>query len=182
MEIYIQWALNEHLLDTTTYVQESEELAQAAASNLFKEIYQWTRKHYKLCEYLTKDAVDYIRYWIQKNRSDPFGYFYLTIKIHKGPLSTCPVCSDCTSLVHPLRKWLDQVLQPVVTSQPFYFKDSYTLKQEIDKLVLPPNASIITFDAITMYTNIDINDSISRIMEFLSSFWDKYDARQWKKH
>jgi hypothetical protein len=93
-EKYIHWALDKHLLDTTTYVQESEELAQAAASNLFKEIYHWTQKHYKLCEYLTKVSVNYIQYWIQKNRSDPFGYFYLTIKIHKGPLSTRPVCSD----------------------------------------------------------------------------------------
>ena len=82
-----------------------------------------------MCEYLTKDATNYIRYWIQKNHSDPFGYFYLSIKIHKGPLSTRPVCSDCTSLVHPLGKWLDQILQPIVASQPFYFKDSFTLKQ-----------------------------------------------------
>ncbi len=51
------------------------------------------------------------------------------------------------------------------------------MKQEIDKLVLPPNASIITFDAIRMYTNIDINDSIDRITKFLSEIWDKYDCK-----
>ncbi len=39
-EKYIQWALDKNLLDTTTYVQESEELAQSVASNLYKEIYQ----------------------------------------------------------------------------------------------------------------------------------------------
>jgi hypothetical protein len=82
-----------------------------------------------------------------------------------------------TSLVHPLGKWLGQALQPVVTSQPFYFKDSFTLKQEIDKLVLPTNASIITFDAVAMYTNIDIDDSIARIIGFLSTIWDKYDCK-----
>ena len=122
---------------------------------------------------LSQDARTYIRYWIQKNRFDPFGYFYLTIKIHKNPVSTRPVCSDCASLVHPLGKWLDYALQPVVADQPFYFKDSFSLKQELDKIVLPPNASIITFDAVSMYTNIDINDSIERISTFLANIWDK---------
>jgi hypothetical protein len=28
-----------------------------------------------------------------------------------------------------------------------------------------------------MYTNIDINDSINRIMKFLSEIWDKYDFK-----
>jgi hypothetical protein len=83
------------------------------------------------------------------------------IKIHKYPVSTHPVCSDnCASLLHPLRKWLDYALEPVIASQPFYFKDSLSLKQELDNIVLPPNASIITFDAASMYTNIDINNRI----------------------
>jgi hypothetical protein len=160
-EKYIRWALDEHLLDTTTYVQETEEEARVAANALFTEIYQWTQTH-QVCDSLKEDHLKYIRYWINQNLSDPFGYFYLTIKIHKGPLSTRPVCSDCTSLVHPLGKWLDQVLQPITASQPFYFKDSFTLKEEINKLILLANASIITFDAIAMYTNIDIDDSIAQ--------------------
>jgi hypothetical protein len=105
-ERYICWALDKHLLDTNTYIQESKEEAQTAAFDLFTEIYMWTQRH-QTCISLTKDATAYIWYWIQKNHFNPFGCFYLTVKIHKGPLSTCPVCSDCASLVHPLRKWLD---------------------------------------------------------------------------
>jgi hypothetical protein len=60
-----------------------------------------------------------------------------------------------------------------VADQPFYFKDLFSLKQELDKIVLPPNASIITFDAVSMYTNIDINDSIERISTFLANTWNK---------
>jgi hypothetical protein len=138
------------------------------------EIYKWTRNAGSC---LSQDARSYIRYWIQKNRFDPFGYFYLTIKIHKTPVSTRPVCSDCASLVHPLGKWLDYALQPVVADQPFYFKDSFSLKQELDKIVLPPNASIITFDAVSMYTNIDIDDSIERISTFLANTWNKHKCK-----
>ena len=132
---------------------------------------------HQVCDSLKEDHLKYIRYWINQNLSDPFGYFYLTIKIHKGPLSTRPVCSDCTSLVHPLGKWLDQVLQPITANQPSYFKDSFTLKEEINKLFLPANASIITFDAVAMYTNINIDDCITRIMGYLSTIWDKYECK-----
>jgi hypothetical protein len=163
-------------LDTNTYIQESKEEAQTTAFDLFMEIYMWTRQH-QMCSNLTKDATAYIWYWIQKNHHNPFGYFYLTVKIHKGSLSTRPVCLDCASLVHPLGKWLNYTLQPVVACQPFYFKDLFLLKQEIDKLVLPLNASIITFDAVAMYTNIDINNSIDRITKFHSEIWDKYDCK-----
>jgi hypothetical protein len=134
-----------------------------------------------MCSSFTKDATNYICYWTLKNHSDPFEYFYLMIKIHKPKGGTCPVCSDSASLVHPLRKWQDYTLQPVVASQPFYFKDSFTLKQELDKLVLPPNASIISFDAISMYTKSDINDSIKQISTFLAKTWDIYDCKAQKE-
>ena len=134
-----------------------------------------------MCSSLTKDATAYICHWTLKNQNNPFGYFFLMIKIHKAKGGTPPVCSDCAGLIHPLGKWLDYTLQPVVTSQPSYFKDSFTLKQELDKLVLPPNASIISIDAISMYTNIDINDSIKRISTFLAETWDNYDCKAVKE-
>jgi hypothetical protein len=179
-ETYIRWALDEHLTDANTYVQVSEQEAQTSATKLYLTIYKRTREN-RMCSSLTKDATTYIRHWTLKNRSNPFGYFYLMIKIHKAKGGTHPVCSNCASLIHPLRKWLDYTLQPVVTSQPFYFKDSFTLKQELDKLVLPPNASIISFDAISMYTNIYINDSIKRTSTFLAKTWDNYDCKAVKE-
>jgi hypothetical protein len=121
-----------------------------------------------MCSRLTKDATAYIQYWIQKNHFGSFGYFYLTVKFHKGPLSTHPVCLDCVSLVHLHGKRLNYTLQPIIACQPFYFKDLFLLKQEINKLVLPPNSSIITFDAVAMYTNIDINNSINHITKLFS--------------
>ncbi len=56
-------------------------------------------------------------------------------------------------------------------------EDSFTLKQELDKLVLPSNASIISFDTISMYTNININDSLKCISTFLPGTWDYYDCK-----
>jgi len=74
-ERYICWALDKHLLDANTYIEESEEEAQTAAFDLFTEINMWTRQH-QMCSSLTKDATAYIWYWIQKNHFDPFGFFF----------------------------------------------------------------------------------------------------------
>ncbi len=82
--------------------------------DLYIEIYKWKRDNTLS---LSSDATNYICYWTQKDRFDPFGHFYLRVKIHKSPVSTRPICSDCASLVHPLGKLLNYALQPIVASQ-----------------------------------------------------------------
>ncbi len=154
---YIQWGLQEHLLDPMTYQLISEKDVKIAANELYTTIYQWTQKH-SLSDHLTKDRKKYIHQKIQDAISDPFGYFYLTIKIHKTPISIGPVWSDLASLPHSLRQWLDLVLQPLMTDQPTYFKDSFALNHELNTLVIPPNASLFTYNAVSIYTNIQIDD------------------------
>jgi hypothetical protein len=41
----IRWALNEHLSNSETYAQVSEDDAQLASSDLYAETYKWKRKH-----------------------------------------------------------------------------------------------------------------------------------------
>ena len=78
---YIRWVLDDHLLDTSTYVQVSKDIAQQSVHNLYYEIFKWTRDH-GIVSSVSNSATDYIQYHTQKNRSDPYGYFYLLIKIH----------------------------------------------------------------------------------------------------
>ena len=65
---------------------------------------------------LTGEVVLYIRHHLDLTSDDPFGYFYLLVKLQKTPLSTRPVCSDCASVPHALGKWLDIQLQPILLS------------------------------------------------------------------
>ena len=156
----------EHLLDTNTYVQVSEEDARKAIDELHRDIIKWTRK-YSFTNVLSSNHKQYIQHHVRKNYKDPFGYFYLLMKIHKTPISSRPVCSDCGSLPFSLGEWLNQTLLPYVIEQPSYIKDSFSLKRELNELTLPPNASVFTIDAISMYTNIDINDCTNRIEKYL---------------
>jgi len=154
----------QHLSDTSTYTIISEENALTKVSHLRREKFNWTRK---FRDSITERVVHYIRYHLDKSNEDPFGYFYLLVKLHKTPISTRPVCSDCASLPHALGKWVDLQLQPIVQNQATYFKNSLALKTELDTLTLPPNARIFTYDAISMYTNINTEDCISRLSSFL---------------
>jgi len=167
-EQYIRWALNKHLSDATIddpkYLKPTQSTLQMISS----------QRSISGREPLARASPKMLAntFAIGSRRTDS-----TRSDTSICPLSTRPVCSDCASLVHPLRKRFDYALQPVVIDQPFYFKDSFSLKQELDKIVLPPNASIITFDTVSMYTNINIDDSIERISTFLADIWDKHACK-----
>ena len=154
-----------HLLDTSTYTLLSEEQALEESKQLRDDIFEWTVEFRHV---LSDNTVRYLRKKLKDTSDDPFGYFYLLYKLHKQPISTRPVCSDCGSLPHTLGQYVNEELQPIVKAQHTYFKDSFTLKQELDTITVPPNASLITFDAISMYTKIDTEDCITRLTGFLS--------------
>jgi len=59
------------------------------------------------------------------------------------------------------------MLQPVVQAQAVYFKDSFALKKLLDALILLGNYSLISCNAVSMYTNIDTDQCISKLFIYL---------------
>jgi hypothetical protein len=108
---------------------------------------------------------------------NPLGQFYITYKIHKGMKNrqrpTHTVCSDVSSLLHGLGKWVDQILQPKASSQPSYFKDSFEIKKLITPLSLPLGAPLFACDAKSMFTNIPTEPTIKQISTYLNSIYGK---------
>ena len=87
--------------------------------------------------------------------SDPFNYLYLLYKVHKPTISTRAICSACGGVTFALGQYVDEKLQPIAQAQPSYFKDSFALKDKLQQLKLPANALLCTYDAVSMYTDID---------------------------
>lgn len=160
---YIKDGLH-HLTDPEAYEIISAEAGAEAINELRSEIIEWT---YKYGGIISDDATKYIRSKVRESMDDPYGYFYLLYKIHKPKLSTRPVCSDCASMPHSLGQWIDEELQPLVQKQHSYFKNSFELKRELDQLALPANASLFSYDAVSMYTNINTADCIERLSSYL---------------
>lgn len=162
-EKYISDALI-HLNDKTAYQLLTADEAKLAAAEIKHAINQWT---IKFRPFISDMSVKYIRNSINENK-DPFGFFYLLYKLHKNPISTRPVCSDCGSLLHSLGKWVMLQLQPVAKKMPSYFKDTFALLKLLKNLPpLPPNASFFTCDAKSMYTNIDTDAALDVINDYL---------------
>eukprot|EP00804_Cyclotella_cryptica_P009853 CCRYP_014145-RB/>CCRYP_014145-RB protein AED:0.31 eAED:0.31 QI:0/0/0/1/0/0/2/0/257 len=65
------------------------------------------------------------------------------------------------------------MLQPIASSQPSYFKDSFEFKQLITPLSLPIGARLFTCDAKSMYTNIPTEPAIACISAYLRSIHGK---------
>ena len=162
---YVQDGLS-HLSDSSTYTLLTETEALQEDNELRASILQWCTHYYKQ---VPLQVRKYIRQNLDDTKNDPFGYFYLLYKIHKPTLSTRPVCSDCVSTLHALGQYVNETLQPIMKAQNTYFKDSFALKEILDSLLLPSNASLFTYNAISMYTKIDTKDCIERLSNLLWS-------------
>jgi hypothetical protein len=157
-----------HLTDSTIFECLSTDEAWSAAKSIENDIREWLTSHRKAID---KDAYLDIEDHVRKNRQSPFGQFYILYKIHKPRtprgFATRPVCSDVSSLPHGLGKWVDIQLQPIARAQPSYFQYSYTLKQLLSELDVPPHALLFTADAKSMYTNIRTDPALTHISELL---------------
>ena len=55
------------------------------------------------------------------------------------------------------------MLQPIVKTIPSYFKDSFALAKLLKNFKLSEKCSIFSFDAISMYINIDTDECLARL-------------------
>ena len=89
------------------------------------------------------------------------------MKIHKPELTTRPIVSYSGSFYYGLGVWLDEQLQRIVCHLRSYIKSSFDLKKFLVTLALPPNCSVFTADAVSMYTNIRTPAALYAISRYL---------------
>ena len=127
-------------------------------------ILDWCSRH--RLKSVTNNDVKYIKKSLSEN-TDPFGYFYLTYKIHKPGRKTRPVCSDCSSIIHALGQWITTELLPIAQRQQSYFENSFAMKEILDDMIIPPNGRLFSCDAVSMYTNIPTEPALNVIGNYL---------------
>jgi hypothetical protein len=94
-------------------------------------------------------------------------------KIHKpGRKTRRPVCSDCSSMLHALGKWITTELNPIAQRQQSYFQNSFALKEMLDNMEVPPNTKIFSCDATSMYTNIPTGPALQVVGQYLRANCD----------
>jgi hypothetical protein len=162
---YIRRVFDDHLSDDTTYLQLTKPAAALAISRLYSTIQEF------LETYSSSSLSDRDAKFIQRSLDveEPLCEFYILAKIHKDPWATRPIISQSGSLLHGLGRWVDQQLQPISSALSTYIKSSLELKSKVLLLTLPPGTRLFTFDASSMYTNIDTDHAIETISSYLTA-------------
>ena len=80
--------------------------------------------------------------------------FYGTIKLHKDGKPIRPIVSFCGSPTDLLSKFLTKILNPVTDKAPQKLKNSSSLKNDIQNLIIPSDHQMVSFDVKALYTSI----------------------------
>ena len=108
-ERYIKIALSEHLNDTNTYKRISPREGQNILKRAVYKFKQLVIKSKKI----SKAEKKYLLLTFHLFKRNP--QFYLLAKIHKDPMTTRPVISASGGPLFGLSKWLDFLLQKLLS-------------------------------------------------------------------
>ena len=119
--------------------------------------------------HLSPAETDYL-YKSMLRFPDKLARFRMSLKAHKNPWKMRPIVCCAGTFINCLSKWLDYWLQQLKPLLTCYIKNSSQLLNNLSNLgTLPPNARLFTADAVSMYTNIDTDNAIEVISNWLDS-------------
>jgi len=167
---YIRFAFKDHLNDTRTYQRIHPNQVQSRRDHLHKLLDKWIKKYKAV---LSKRERAFLLAK-KKANTEPFAHLYLTMKVHKTPLTTRPIVSCSGSLLEGLGIWVDDKLKQAAVTMRSYIKSSYDLKTELIQQDLPPNCRLFTADAQSMYTNIPTEFALATIGTWLRANHNRF--------
>ena len=164
-ETHIKQVLHEHRGNRQVYLNITDE-HQTRMQDLSKRFKQFCDKH---ADTLGKNTVTFFCR-SQEAHGDNIARFRATAKVQKTPIKLRPIVAKAGTAIESLSKWLDVMLQKVMKQLPWCIKNSDTFITEILQIKIPPNARLVTFDAISMYSNIDLNHARTVMKHWLESY------------
>jgi hypothetical protein len=90
--------------------------------------------------------------------------FRIIPKIHKDPMKGRPIVPSHHWLTTGLSQVLDRLLRPVLEKCQYVLKDSRELVKLLENLKFENDVILATSDVTSLYTNIDIDDCIKRVL------------------
>jgi len=89
--------------------------------------------------------------------------------VHKIPVTLRPVVSSSSSFLSIFSNWLDYKMKDLLPLVRSYIKNSSTVLDDLQSIILPENTLLFSADAKSMYTNIDTPTGISAIRDFIAA-------------
>lgn len=102
-------------------------------------------------------------------RNPRLAKFYALPKIHKHPSLPpgTPIVSGIGSLTESASRFVDSILMLHVLDLPSYTRDTLDLLKQIEDMVVPPDALLVTLDVETLYSSIPHEQGIQTVCTFL---------------
>lgn len=169
---YVRKVLTEHLLNAKQYqlltAEEATERQMKAAQKMWALI-----ESYAEADSFSERESQYFDRRYKQRESCRVPQFYGTPKVHKEGTPLRPIVSKVNSEMEILSIFLDYQLQRVLHLCKHHVRDSWHLLELLKELgPLPPNARLVTVDAVSMYSNINTDHAI----ESLTLWLDRHKA------
>ena len=163
-EMYVTQILNKHLL-TKDYIKLTQQEALDKLQQmklLFKDLISSNK------DLLSQPELIYFTRSLKSQHRIPL--FYGLPKIHKNPISLCPIVSTTNSLSAIFSIWLDYKTKDLLPLIRSHTKNSISIEiiQELQKIHLPNDAVLFSKDAKSMYTSIDTDLALDTLKDFLT--------------
>ncbi|KAL3791711.1 hypothetical protein ACHAWO_009969 [Cyclotella atomus] len=164
-DVYIKQVLSEHLSNAAVYENITHQIQE--------KIYDVNAALQRFIDnnerYLGKPVLTFF-HRSQIIHKSKIAVFRATAKVHKNPVMLRPVVAKCGTAIESVSKWLDCELQKLKSEIPWCIKDSESFRSEVIKLDPPPNARLVTFDAKSMYSNIDLDHAMPVMKHWFESY------------
>lgn len=145
----------ELLNDSSTYKKESHDLTKKIQTKLNSFVNTWLKKNY-----IDKKLKNKL---ICHNGQPP--YIYGLPKLHKNNIPLRPIVSTIGSATYNLSKHLSNILTNIIGKTEYHIKDSWDFHNTIKNNKIPENHILVSFDVVSLYTNIPIELAIKSIKE-----------------
>jgi heme oxygenase len=104
--------------------------------------------------------------WTTHDIVDP--YFYAMPKLHKLNIPIRPIIPSHSWVTTSAAKWLHEQLYPLVQTIPWIITDRLQFIEQIEKVkIVQERYNIATMDVTALYTNIELNDGITKIQNMI---------------
>ena len=115
---------------------------------------------------------------IYPTKSRNYSTFLLLLSVHKPNIPLQPIVQAGDSSTDQLSIYVTHFIQPLAEILPSYIWDSKRLLQLLESLPpLPENATFVTADVTSLYTNISHEEGIESVLYYMKLHADTLSTR-----
>lgn len=162
---YLQ-EVNKHLSDKKTYAQVNSVNYDDALKQIETIVSNYKDESKYLVNKTLRQTTDLIH---RLGDEEALPIFHVLPKVHKTPVKTRPVIPSINSMTSLFSKYIDNLLQPVLRKFHWVVTGTLDTIHKLEELrVIDEDIMIISADAESLYTNIDVHAGLRHIKNLLT--------------